>query len=107
MNGIYPLSRNNMTTGNSDRPFLSIWFGNFFDPFYGDRDAVRRGMAEVAALGFHSINLDSKAWEDFFARYRGASASPYVAMQEFMMQEAARQGLDYTMLALYLCGDNL
>jgi hypothetical protein len=28
-------------------------------------------------------------------------------MQEFMMQEAAARGLDYTNLALYLCGDNL
>lgn len=94
------------------RPFLSIWFGNFFEPFYSDRDAVRRGIAEAASLGFNSINLDSKAWEDFFARargepYRGAEVSPYVGMQEFMMAEAARRDLDYTMLALYLCGDNL
>ena len=86
---------------------LSIWFGNFFEPFFSDRDAVRRGIAEIAELGFNSINLDSKAWEDFFARYRGEPASPYVAMQEFMMQEAASRGLDYTHLALYLCGDNL
>jgi len=96
-----------MAIGKSERPFLSIWFGNFFEPFYSNRDAVRRGMAEIAALGFNSINLDSKSWEDFFARYRGEPASAYVAMQEFMMQEAARHGLDYTMLALYLCGDNL
>ena len=91
----------------SNRPFISIWFGNFFEPFFSDREAVRRGIAEVAGLGFNSINLDSKAWEDFFARYRGGPASPYVAMQEFMMQEAAARGLDYTHLALYLCGDNL
>jgi hypothetical protein len=89
------------------QPMLSIWFGNFFEPFYSDREAVRRGIAEVAELGFNSINLDSKAWADFFARYRGESASPYVAMQEFMMREAAGRGLDYTHLALYLCGDNL
>ena len=63
-------------------PMLSIWFGNFFEPFYSDRGAVRRGIAEVAALGFTSINLDSKPWEDFFARYRGEPASTYVGMQE-------------------------
>jgi hypothetical protein len=88
-------------------PMLSIWFGNFFEPFFSDRQSVRLGIAEVSDLGFNSINLDSKAWEDFFARYRGEAASPYVAMQEFMMQEAAAHGLDYTHLALYLCGDNL
>jgi hypothetical protein len=88
-------------------PMISIWFGNFFEPFYSDRQAVRRGIAEVKDLGFNSINLDSKAWEDFFARYRGEPASPYVAMQEFMMSEAAGLGVDYTHLALYLCGDNL
>jgi len=90
-----------------NRPFLSIWFGNFFEPFYSDKEATRRGIAEVASLGFNSINLDSKAWEDFFERYRGGKASQYVKMHEFMMAEAARQGLDYTCLALYLCGDNL
>jgi len=90
-----------------NRPFLSIWFGNFFEPFYSDKEATRRGIAEVASLGFNSINLDSKAWEDFFGRYRGGKASQYVKMHEFMMVEAARQGLDYTCLALYLCGDNL
>lgn len=86
---------------------LSIWFGNFFEPFYSDREATRRGIADVAALGFNTINLDSKAWEDFFARYRGEPASPYVAMHEFMMEEMAKHGLNYTHLALYLCGDNL
>jgi hypothetical protein len=96
-----------MAKPKPDIPFLSIWFGNFFEPFYSDREAVRRGIAEVADLGFNSINLDSKAWEDFFARYRGEPASQYVAMQEFMMEEAAKQGSDYTHLALYLCGDNL
>ena len=86
---------------------ISIWFGNFFEPFFSDRQCVRQGIAEAAAMGFTTINLDSKAWEDFFARYRGEPASPYVAMQEFMMEEVAQHGLDYTMLALYLCGDNL
>ena len=88
-------------------PFLSIWFGNFFEPFYSDREAVRRGISEVASLGFNSINLDSKPWEDFFARYRGEPASQYVKMHEFMMAEMRKHGLDYTCLALYLCGDNL
>src|SRR5215210_6807048 len=96
-----------MSTGNSDRPFLSIWFGNFFEPFYSDFEATRKGIADVAGLGFNSINLDSKAWEDFFARYRGEEASQYVRVQEFMMAEAAKHGLDYSCLALYLCGDNL
>jgi hypothetical protein len=96
-----------MSKSSNKTPMLSIWFGNFFEPFYSDREAVRRGIAEVAELGFNSINLDSKAWEDFFARYRGEPASQYVAMQEFMMAEMVKHGMDYTCLALYLCGDNL
>lgn len=86
---------------------LGLWFGNFFEPFYSDREAVRRGIAEAVDLGFTSINLDSKPWADFFARHRGEPASQYVGMQEFMMEEAKRHGLDWTHLALYLCGDNL
>lgn len=89
------------------RPMLGLWFGNFFEPFFSDREAVRRGIAEAADLGFTSLNLDSKPWEDFFVRYRGGPASQYVGMQEFMMAEARQRGLDWTHLALYLCGDNL
>jgi len=96
-----------MSIPNKNLPFISIWFGNFFEPFYSNFDATRKGIAEVANLGFNCINLDSKAWEDFFARYRGEPASQYVAMHEFMMAEMAKHGLDYTCLALYLCGDNL
>ncbi|HZI33666.1 MAG TPA: hypothetical protein VFF11_15095, partial [Candidatus Binatia bacterium] len=91
----------------NNRPFLSIWFGNFFEPFYSNYEVTRQGIADCAELGFNSINLDSKAWEDFFARYRGEPASQYVAMHEFMMAEMVKHGLDYTCLALYLCGDNL
>ena len=86
---------------------LAVWFGNFFEPFCSQYDATGKGIAEVADLGFNSINLDSKPWEDFFERYRGGPASMYVAMQEFMMEEAKKHGMDYTCLALYLCGDNL
>jgi hypothetical protein len=92
---------------STERPFISMWFGNFFEPFHSDADAVRRGIRDIARLGFTSINLDSKPWEDFFARYRGEPASRYVGMQELMMAEAAAHGMDYTCLALYLCGDNL
>jgi hypothetical protein len=96
-----------MPPSTSKTPFISIWFGNFFEPFYSDCEATRQGIADCASLGFNSINLDSKAWEDFFARYRGEPASQYVAMQEFMMAEMTKHGLDYTHLAVYLCGDNL
>lgn len=91
----------------NQRPYFGIWFGNFFEPFYSNYEATRKGIADVAELGFNSICLDSKPWEDFFARYRGEPASQYVAMHEFMMAETQKLGLDYTHLALYLCGDNL
>jgi len=92
---------------NSGAPMIAVWFGNFFEPFCSQYDVTGKGIAEVADLGFNSINLDSKPWEDFFERYRGGPASTYVAMQEFMMKEAEKNGMDYTCLALYLCGDNL
>ena len=52
-------------------PCIAIWFGNFFELFLSNREATRRGIADVAELGFTTISLDSKPWEDFFARYRG------------------------------------
>ena len=85
------------------QPMLSIWFGNFFEPFYSDYEATRRGIADVASLGFNSINLDSKPWEDFFARYRGEPASPYVAMHEFMMARARAADPPAGLRPIYRC----
>ena len=88
-------------------PFLQIWLGNFFEPFFSNRSVMSRSLEHIKALGFNTVNLDSKAWADFFARYAGEPASPYVAMQEFMLEETKRLGLLHSFLALYLCGDNL
>jgi hypothetical protein len=71
-----PMSTPAVNSPSSAGPMLGIWFGNFFEPFFSDRESVRRGIEEVAGLGFTSLNLDSKPWEDFFARYRGEAASP-------------------------------
>lgn len=91
----------------SRTPLIQIWFGNFFEPWLSNRERVAGALDDIRDLGFNAINLDSKAWADFFARYRGEPASPYVAMQEFMMAEAHRRGLGHSFLAVYLCGDNL
>ena len=57
------------------RPIPSIWFGDFFKPFYSHLEATRRGIAEVADLDFNRTNPDSTAWKDFCVRYRGEPAS--------------------------------
>ena len=88
-------------------PLLQLWFGNFFEPWLSDRERVSAALEDIRALGFNAINLDSKAWADFHARYRGEPASPYVAMQEFMMTQAHRLGMGHSFLAIYMCGDNL
>lgn len=88
-------------------PLIQLWFGNFFEPWLSNRERMAAALAEIRDLDFNAINLDSKAWADFFARYRGEPASPYVAMQEYMMAEAHRLGLGHSFLAIYMSGDNL
>ena len=103
-----PATPQNLTLRNApDTPLIQVWFGNFFEPWLSDHARVAGALDEIQELGFNAVNLDSKAWADFFARYRGEAASPYVAMQEFMMTEAHRRGLGHSFLALYMCGDNL
>lgn len=91
----------------SGEPLMSIWFGNFYQPAYDDRAFVRRMAVLLRQMGFNSVELDSKAWEDFAARFAGGAASPYVAQQEYMMRTLPEAGLAYYFLALYLNGDNL
>jgi hypothetical protein len=59
-------------------PLIQLWFGNFFEPWLSNRTRVAAAMKDIAGMGFNSINLDTKPWEDFFARYRGEPASQYV-----------------------------
>ena len=88
-------------------PLMTLWFGNFYRPAYDDRAFVDQAMDSIRDMGFNAVLLDSKAWEDFQARYAGGEASPYVAQQEYMMASAARAGLAHLFLSLYLNGDNL
>jgi len=88
-------------------PLIQLWFGNFFEPWLSNRARVAEAMKDIAGMGFNSVNLDSKPWEDFFARYRGEPASQYVGMQEFMMGQAHSLGMGHSFLAIYLNGDNL
>ena len=87
-------------------PLIQLWFGNFFEPWLSNRARVAAAMKDIAGMGFNSINLDSKPWEDFFDRYRGEPASQYVGMQEFMMEQAHALGMGHSFLAIYLNGDN-
>lgn len=96
-----------ITDKHTGQAFLSLWFGNFYRPAYDDRDFICQAMSLIKDLGFNTILLDSKAWEDFQERFQGKDASPYVAIQEFMMEEATRHNLSYEFLSLYLNGDNL
>ncbi|NLG25899.1 MAG: hypothetical protein GX558_11120, partial [Clostridiales bacterium] len=88
-------------------PFFSIWFGNFYEPAYGDRAFVDESLRRIRAMGFDQVMLDSKVWQDFQDRFAGKEASPYVAMQEYMMAAIKRAGLRHSFLALYMNGDNL
>ena len=88
-------------------PLISIWFGNFYRPAYDDRSFVDASMRQLKQLGFNTVELDSKDWQDFRDRFQGEAASPFVAMQEYMQEAAHREGLAHMFLILYLNGDNL
>jgi hypothetical protein len=70
-------------------------------------NACREGVADVAALGFNSIFLDSKLWDDFWEFYETGSRSQYVAGQEVIIEAARSHGLGVSFLAFYNVGDNL
>ena len=84
-----------ITDKHTGQAFLSLWFGHFYRPAYDHRDFISQAMGLIIDLGLNTILLDSKAWEDFQERFQGKDVSPYVAMQEFMMEEATRHNLYY------------
>ena len=88
-------------------PYINIWFGNFYRPAYDDKKFVKENIALLKNLGFNSVMLDTKAWEDFKERYEGKEASQFVAMHEYMQRELKNMGMSHEFLALYLNGDNL
>lgn len=89
------------------KPYLNVMFGNFYSPAYDDENFVDDTMQMIKKLGFNSVMLDTKAWEDFRERYETGALSQYVKMQEYMERSANANGLTYNFLVLYLNGDNL
>jgi len=89
------------------RPHFSLWFGNFFEPYHSSRELVSEGMREIAEMGFNSIILDSMLWEDFTDFFKTGNESEYVAMQRFMVEECAKNGMGINFLTLFYNGDNL
>lgn len=89
------------------KPYINVWFGNFYKPAYDDRQFVEEAIKSLRQWGFNSVLLDAKAWEDFRDRYEGKEASQYVSMFEFLQQELKRNNMSHEFLALYLNADNL
>lgn len=96
-----------MLSMKNGEAMAAIWFGNFFKPAFDDRGFVRGAAKLIGEMGFNAVELDTKDWADFRARYQGEAASDYVAMQEYMMQVLHAESLPHMFLALYLNGDNL
>ena len=90
-----------------DEPLMTIWFGNFYRPAFDERAFVDESMTRIRDMGFNTVQLDSKAWQDFAERYASGEDSDYVAQQEYMMRSAADASLAFSFMALYLNGDNL
>lgn len=88
-------------------PYINIWFGNFYRPAYDGEEFIDGAVRLLKELGFNSVMLDSKAWEDFAERYNGGEASVYVRTQEYMQKRILENDMSYVQLALYLNADNL
>ena len=58
-----------LTDKRTKEPYINIWFGNFYRPAFDDRQFVKESISLLKRLGFNSVMLDSKAWEDFKERY--------------------------------------
>lgn len=39
------------------KPYINIWFGNFYRPAYDDQEFVKKSIAFLRKLGFNSVML--------------------------------------------------
>lgn len=90
-----------------DRPLFAAWFGNFFEPYFSDRQAVAHGLKDLKQIGMNSIVLDSKLWSDFTAYFTTGKESEYVRMQNYIREQCESEGLGLSFLAVFAIGDNL
>ena len=87
--------------------YCNIWFGHFYRPAYDDEQFLEETVQLLRSLGFNSVLMDMKDWEDLALRAQGGEASQYVKAAEILQQALIRAGMSYEFLALYLNGDNL
>jgi hypothetical protein len=89
------------------RPVFAAWFGNFFEPYFSNPEAVEKGLKDLKSLGMNSIVLDSKLWSDFTRYFKTGELSQYVGMQKTIQEQCQKEGLGLSFLALFAIGDNL
>ncbi len=92
---------------NTESPHFACWFGNFYEPYFSNRDACEKGINELKKIGMNTIILDSKLWSDFTAYFKGKKPSQYVQRQIEIIEVCKQLNLKVSFLALYYIGDNL
>lgn len=92
--------------GNSKEPLLACWMAVVWEPFRDNKGMVRKALDDIKDLGFNAVVLDVAGSEDYFARYAGNQASPYVAMQEYISEAGNKIDLKITVFSAWLFGDN-
>lgn len=89
------------------RPVFVAWFGNFFEPYFSDPEAIEAGLRDLRELGMNSVVLDSKLWSDFSTYFATGKESQYVRTQNLIREKCEELGLGVSFLAVFAIGDNL
>ena len=86
----------------ADEPYVSLWFGNFFEPAFSNREYIDCAMKDIARMGFNCVLLDSKSWQDFWDRYDGKGDRKYALeyYRSLGMAHAEKDGAHYFMIIL-------
>ena len=81
------------------RPYMNVWFGNFYSPAYDNETFVDETMRQIKALGFNSVMFDTKAWKDFRERCETGALSQYVKCRNIW----ANQHISMVLHTIFLC----
>jgi len=96
-----------MNLFSKEEPLLAVYFHNAWEPFRSNKEVVKNGVNDVKKLGFNTIILESKPWQDYFMKYKTNFTSDYIAMQEYIRDCAQKKGLCISCFSVWHYGDNM
>ncbi|HEY3376403.1 MAG TPA: hypothetical protein VGL77_02825 [Armatimonadota bacterium] len=88
-------------------PNLIMHLHLLWEPWKSDPAAVEAAVKDIKSLGFNTVNMEAKPWEDFFRYYADGTENDYVQSVKRVISSCQAHGMQHAWMGFWVFGENL